>query len=268
MNDVIKRFWLWCNNSLDTTILTIAVIIVTPLYTISLWLNDTYWQKVTIVSIATLIVHHRLQSAPLWVMLHGTLIIIGFLLTFLALPIPWLFVLLCASMAAFTIHLTNWNSNLRTFGNFTFIPVLYLACELNQELVEERLQTALSFVPYMIYAILPVLFISIYNHYYSYNKKEKSLIWYMLQLQNKSMDYGKGISSIEPLIAITLAVSLSALLVETEGVAKGQWLIWSSASVITGEVATASKKLRDRSIGVVLGVPIGIIPIAIINAVA
>ena len=257
----IRWFGLWLNNNVDVAILAIAIIIVIPFYILSQWCNNIYWQKVTIVSIAALIVYYRLKSSPLLIILHVALIIIGFLLLFLAFPFPWLFVLLCASMAAFTIRLAGWDSDLRTFGNFTFIPALYLACEFNHGFAgEARLQEVLNFIPYIAYATIPVLILSIYNYYYSYNAgQKKSLLSFMLQLYHKPRSACQGISFIEPLIAITLAVSLSALLVEAEEVTKGQWLIWSSASVITGEISTVSRKLRDRAIGAMVGVPLGII---------
>lgn len=34
----------------------------------------------------------------------------------------------------------------------------------------------------------------------------------------------------------------------------GQWMIWGTASVVTGDVATSPQKLRQRAIGVSIGV--------------
>ena len=38
----------------------------------------------------------------------------------------------------------------------------------------------------------------------------------------------------------------------------GQWVIWSAASVVTGDAGAAHLKLRDRAVGAFLGVPAGI----------
>lgn len=248
----------WMDSKFYIAILTITIIAVIPFFVLALWLNDIYYQKAAIVVVATLIVHNRLHSAPLLVALQGGLIIIGFLSLFFSLPIIWLFVLLCGGMAACTILLAGLDRTLRTYGNFTFIPALYLACEFNEGFEGDRIQTGFHFVTYMGYALLPVLFLSACAHYRTYNTGTSSLLKHMLQFHHRPKGFSQGIEFVEPVIAIAVAVSLSALLVAKEGVLQGQWLIWSAASVITGESVTVLHKLLNRTIGVLLGVPIGV----------
>jgi hypothetical protein len=38
----------------------------------------------------------------------------------------------------------------------------------------------------------------------------------------------------------------------------GQWMIWSAASVISGDLTSGRQKLRDRMAGALVGVPPGI----------
>lgn len=255
---MINQFKQKINDILDIKIILIAILMVIPLFVLAQWFQDTHWQQATIVTMASLIVHHNLQTAPLWVIAHGGFIVGGFIILLLAIPVPWLFVVLCGSMAALTFRLAGWDKALRTFGNFTFIPALYLACEFNERLTGDRLQNGLHFVLYMISAMLPVLLLSTYQHYKHYDKVTTSLFRHMLRFHHRNERLTNGIAFVEPLIAVTVAVSLSALLVEKEDIAQGQRLIWSAASVITGEANTVGRKLQDRAVGAILGVPLGI----------
>ena len=51
---------------------------------------------------------------------------------------------------------------------------------------------------------------------------------------------------LQAVLAVTLAVACSATLVAWRHIEYGQWAIWSSASVVTGNAASAHLKLRDR----------------------
>lgn len=53
-------------------------------------------------------------------------------------------------------------------------------------------------------------------------------------------------------------MAAAALLVEWRHIDNGQWAIWSAASVVTGDAATARVKLRDRGLGALAGVPLGL----------
>lgn len=65
-------------------------------------------------------------------------------------------------------------------------------------------------------------------------------------------------SLLQAVLAVTLAVACSATLVAWRHIEYGQWAIWSSASVVTGNAASAHLKLRDRGLGALLGVPLGL----------
>ena len=57
--------------------------------------------------------------------------------------------------------------------------------------------------------------------------------------------------------ASAIAVFAAAALVEMFSLAQGQWLIWSAASVVVGDLATSTNKLKLRIIGASVGVPFG-----------
>jgi uncharacterized membrane protein YccC len=63
----------------------------------------------------------------------------------------------------------------------------------------------------------------------------------------------------ESMVAVTLAVAAAASIVELFHIHHGQWVIWSAASVVTGDAISARAKLRDRFVGAMVGVPVGIL---------
>ncbi|MGN7963969.1 hypothetical protein [Brucella sp. 22210] len=63
------------------------------------------------------------------VLLHGTAIGVGFVMLAFArvMELPDLFIALCIAMAYMSIKIAAQGEALRSIGNFTFIPALYLA---------------------------------------------------------------------------------------------------------------------------------------------
>lgn len=59
----------------------------------------------------------------------------------------------------------------------------------------------------------------------------------------------------EAAIAAALSVAVAATAVEPLHLDHGQWVIWSAASVVTGDPASGHRKLRDRLTGAIVGVP-------------
>jgi uncharacterized membrane protein YccC len=64
---------------------------------------------------------------------------------------------------------------------------------------------------------------------------------------------------IELVITVALAVACAAVLVEWRHVDHGQWMIWSAASVVTGNSASARQKFRSRLTGAIVGVSFGVV---------
>src|SRR5581483_6449300 len=54
-----------------------------------------------------------------------------------------------------------------------------------------------------------------------------------------------------------LAVFVAAALVEVLNLKQGQWVIWSAASVVVGDLTAVTGKLKLRDIGAFIGVPLG-----------
>jgi uncharacterized membrane protein YccC len=62
-----------------------------------------------------------------------------------------------------------------------------------------------------------------------------------------------------PAMATAAAVFAAAALVEILDLAQGQWVIWSAASVVVGDLSASTDKLKQRAIGAFVGVPLGVI---------
>ncbi len=210
------------------------------------------------VAISAQIAWERTGLAPLGVILHGVAIAAGFLLLFFALLVPALFVAACALMAAGTIRLAAEGSKFRSLGNFTFIPALYLACEMGENLPHDLYwPTALAFFPYIALAIIPVIIQAGIEHMRAGRAHPDGLRHLIRLTRDKS--HGNRSPYLEDMAAVILAVGTAACLVEWQGLDHGQWVIWSAASVVTGDTASSRLKLRDRTTGALIGVPVGIL---------
>jgi len=54
-----------------------------------------------------------------------------------------------------------------------------------------------------------------------------------------------------------MAVFAAAALVEIFNLAQGQWVMWSAASVVVGDLTASTGKLKQRAIGAFIGAPLG-----------
>lgn len=240
----------------NTAVLSRALLVLAPLVLLVIATGDLTWLKAGMVTIATFIALERSDVAPFGVLVHGAAILVGFLALLFSLPHPLLFSLLCASMAVGTMVLAGRGAKLRSLGNFTFIPCLYLACEMADGGRDGAIAHGLAFVPSMAIALLPTLVLAIVRH----SGARQSAPWqprHLLRLLD-AVDHGPRESNVGSMIAVGLAVAAAAAIIEAWQVSYGQWVVWSAASVVTGELSSARAKLRDRVTGVLMGVPSGI----------
>jgi hypothetical protein len=227
-----------------------ALLVLAPLVLLAVWSGNPVWLRASIVTISAYIGFERSGLTPLGVVVHGFAILAAFALLLLALQIPPVFVCGCAVLAGSAIALTARGAKLRSLGNFTFIPAVYLACEIGESTPAQELsRQCLEFLPFAAVAIIPALILSIVRQARSTGS------FFLLMRQT---DLGKPQLWREPVLAVTFAVALAAALVEWRHVGNGQWTIWSAASVVTGNSGTARVKLGNRAIGALIGVPAGI----------
>jgi hypothetical protein len=235
-----------------------AALVLAPLVAVAIASGQPIWLQAAIVSGSAFIVMEKTNLAPLGVALHGIAIAAGFLVLLATISTPPAFVGATAAMAAASILVTAKGDKLRPLGNFTFIPALYLACETAEGTPRGvLLDRGLAFLPYIAAAMVSVIVLAAALHV-----RDRDLgvshIRHLTRFRRRVVDHGVAASVVEAMVAVTLAVACASIIVERRHLDHGQWVIWSAASVVTGDAASARRKLGDRMLGAFVGVPIGV----------
>lgn len=260
MQSVIVSIEGWLNRSLHLYKLLTAIAITLPVIILSVLGDDANWLKATLVSVSVFIVYDQLKTSPLMIIVHCTMISLCFSLFINFMDNALIFPVVCSAVAAFTLRMAGWGKAFRNAGSFTFIPALYLAFEFYGDLSPNfRCGEVVHLLVYIWGAALPTLLISIYMHNRHLNPKKAVCPGFFTRLHHNTSGFGARLEYRVPLLATAMAVFAVSLIVETGQISQGQWLIWSTVSVITGDAATAHKKYKSRAIGVVTGVPVGLL---------
>ncbi|MDR6497682.1 hypothetical protein J2785_000825 [Burkholderia ambifaria] len=242
-------------SALDLRALTRASLVLLPLVSLALATGRAEWLIASIVTIALLVGVERVALAPLGAAAHGLLVCAGFVVLMAALAWPPAFVAATAALGAASIAITAWGRTLRSLGSYTFIPVLYLACESAEGVAHGALvPRALAVLPFLLAGTLPVIALALADlaRGSGDSRRARCLAW------ARRTDYGDRAWSVELMLTVAIAVGGAAALVEWRHIEHGQWMIWSAASVVTGSTASARAKFADRVLGVLAGVPVGI----------
>ncbi|AIO83306.1 FUSC family protein [Burkholderia pseudomallei] len=207
----------------------------------------------SIATVSIAIAVERVGIAPLGALAQSAAIVAGFLSLSCALSAWPAFVAGCATLAAAAVALSRCGARLRSLGNFVFIPSLYLTCE-----AAAAHHSATRLVPYLGAAMLPAIALSGVQ---AWRNAPAAHRLHALARWRGARELGRPAASsdaAQAIVAVALAVAAAALLVEWRHIDNGQWAIWSAASVVTGDAATARVKLRDRGLGALAGVPLGL----------
>ncbi len=210
--------------------------------------NEIFW-NIGLITISLGVCAERLKLGLVAISLHFLLILACFTALFFAFILPWLFVITCAMMAFATIYFTKYGSKIRTLANYTFIPAVYVTCELHEKIV-----TGLTIITYEKFIILtPLALLAVIILWGKKPKKWLGKIFHGVELGEPEVLWAP------PAIAIYLGVMLAASLVIFLHIPRGEWIIWSVASVITLEFSTSREKFNDRMLGAIVGVPLGLL---------
>jgi hypothetical protein len=238
--------------------LTRCVLVLLPTVLVALVTGDEAWWGAGIATISSFVAMERSGLAPLGVVLHGVAMTVGFLVLLAALPVTPLFVLGATALAVGAVWLTAAGAKLRFLGLFTFIPAVYIACETAEAApAGAAFQAGLAFVPILAVALVPVLLLSAVTHHQTRNAGTR----YARHISRvmRWAEWGSRDRTAESMVAVALAVAAAAWLVKAQHLPHGQWVIWSAASIVTGNAATGRRKARDRMAGAIVGVPVGIV---------
>ena len=225
-----------------------------------LYSGDLFVLKAALIGVYLLIVSESLRPSGLLLLMHAAVIGISIGLFCLSFAHAWVFVPLCAGYAAMTHGLARWGEGWRSISVFSFIPALYLGCELNAAsnlpLVYLHLLRCYPF------AVIPVMLVSLGNLFYERRVRSVEVLrdycrWrYLLPRQKVTPEFKR--LAIDGAATRALAVLCAAVVVEQFHLDAGEWLIWSAASVSTGALASTGAKHRDRLWGAFVGVSLGV----------
>jgi hypothetical protein len=241
----------------DVTVLTQAILVLAPMLALALISGDSSWLLAMVVTISAYIGREQSGLAPVGVLLHGAAIAAGFFILVVSLAAPLVFVISTAALASLSILLTAKGMKLRSLGNFTFIPALYLTYEISGGAPQPSLMAhGVNFLPVIIAAVFPVMLLSAIKHN---NVKPVgcSVIAHFGKIFSR-IEFGDPTLYGETMLTVAVAVAVATAFVEWLQLPYGQWVIWSAASVVTGNAYSGYKKLRSRTLGAIIGAPLGI----------
>jgi len=200
--------------------------------------------NLALIAVSLLIPALRLQLPPKVIAWHYCAILATFAALFLAAPVKPLFVVLTALAGFLAVAGTRYGEHFRTLGNWVFIPAVYLACEVREGVsAAEALRHAGIIIVSSPVALALVCAIQLYDQ---------------RQPDNAATSFGPPASEwLLPASATALAVFAAAALVEILDLAQGQWVMWSAASVVVGDLSASTDKLKQRAIGAFVGAPLG-----------
>ena len=232
------------SREIKTAELLRALIVVGPMVAAYFIARETALLNLGLVAVSLLIPALRLQLPPKVIGWHCLAILVTFAALFLAAPIKPLFVVLTALTGFLAVAVTRYGEDFRTLGNWVFIPAVYLASEVREGVsASEGLRNAGVIIASSPIALALVCGIQIYDQQ---------------RRGNAAISFGAPAAAwFLPALATAMAVFAAAALVEILDLAQGQWVMWSAASVVVGDLSASTGKLKQRAIGAFVGVPLG-----------
>lgn len=214
--------------------------------------HDSAYLSEALVTVYLMVVVNRIALSPGLLLAHAALVgasITAFIVAERHAPV---FILLCAGYAALAAGVGQWGENWKTLATFTFLPALYLGCELSSAPVEEhwhfaRLYPVAVLPPCVLLVVLKLLRIS-----------QPSQPWWRYFSVAARPEQGRHKDRDAAVIRL-FSVMIAATWVVVAHIEPQKWVIWSSASVVTGERDASLAKNKDRLCGVLVGVPLGIV---------
>ncbi|MEW6123060.1 MAG: FUSC family protein [Pseudomonadota bacterium] len=223
-----------------------ALAVIGPLVVAYLVSGETALLSLGLIAISLFVPARKLRLGPGMVALHFLVILAVFSLLFMALPFKPVFVPLTALAAFLAVAVTHYGNGLRSLGNWVFIPAVYLACEVRDGASMDAAWRHAA----LIVALSPVALALVCAGQVLDRRRPAGA----------PPDYGPADANwLLPAGAVALAVLAAAALVEALDIAQGQWLIWSSASVIVGDLSATTGKLKQRAMGALVGAPLGLL---------
>ncbi|UDQ90527.1 FUSC family protein [Xanthobacter autotrophicus] len=242
-----ERLHLWLAQELHLGAIARALAVIGPLVIAYLVSGEPALVNLCLLTVSLLIPALKLRLSPAAVIVQYLVIVATFALLFLAAPIPPLFVVLAGLTGFMAAAVTRFGTLMRTLGNWVFIPAVYLALDIR----EGALGEAALWQAGVLLGLSPVG-LALVCAVQALDGRRRTL--------DRSEIFGPPSGDwLVPAVATAAAVFAAAVLVEMFDIREGQWLIWSAASVVVGDLSASTGKLKLRALGALVGAPLGLL---------
>lgn len=234
---------------------------------------DALILKLGLLTISLLIVMERIaRSLPL-LLLHAALIAAGIATVHASISLPACYVAACAALAWASAAVMVPGDRWKALGTFTLVPSLYLGSELHAAQGMETLRLAHLWP----WALLPVALVIVAwegaSQWRSVERHRglaraacatvcgalRSICRFPLPRSSARAAPGQRALAYRMALARALGAALGAGWVVLRGPDWGEWVVWSTASVVAGDWLGCQARWRDRMLGLALGLPSGVL---------
>lgn len=237
----------WLTQELHLGAIIRALAVIGPLVIAYVLSGEPALVNLCLLTVSLLIPALKLRLSPAAVIVQYLVIVATFAVLFLASPIPPLFVILTALAGFMAAAVTRFGTLMRTLGNWVFIPAVYLALDIR----EGALGEAALWQAGVLLGLSPVG-LALVCAVQALDGRRRTL--------DRSEIFGPPSGDwLVPAAATAAAVFAAAVLVEMFDIREGQWLIWSAASVVVGDLSASTGKLKLRAMGALVGAPLGLL---------
>jgi hypothetical protein len=148
-------------------------------------------------------------------------------------------IFICFAVTAIGFLDTN-NKQFKSIGSWFLIGIIYTGFKLHSSIDSISRITMMQVYIASIMSCLPAFLI-----------KEKHTIELNFKLKFRKFD-------IPDYLKYLLPIAIVLVLWQTYSFSKPEWLLWSSLSVVSLELSSSSKKMRDRIVGGIIGIALGV----------
>jgi len=215
---------------------------------------DRSWLDAAIVAAGLFKTAETLGLGPWPMLIQWGATVGAFAVLLLTIGWPFVFALLVAALAAAVIAGTRRSQPLKSFGNWIFIPAIYLAC---QEGENQTWDARVARLPHdLAMTLLAPLVVGGLRWIWA-PARSKPLSHSLRSLSECLADPNPDWS--RQMLAAFGAILVVTAIAEAYQLPNRQWIIWSALSVIALDLRASRAKIRDRMFGVLVGCPLGFV---------
>ncbi len=214
-----------------------------------------YWValELAILSSSFYIPQRQLKWGILAILLQELIIMMGFFILYHSLGHPLIFTVVCTVWAGLSMGIIIHGKHLRGFASWILIPSLYFAIDFKDSPFVHSISHNWAVIAQLlaIAAAGPIL-VCIYE--YVMDKNNEFVLWGFNGALHPQFDF----EEVGTIAALMLAVLMASIIVWQFNLPHAEWIIWSTASVSTGQIQSMRKKIFHRGSGAIIGLVLGL----------